>query len=128
MALDRSAYLHILKKGKPRKYRNKPTVRNNITFQSRKEASRYIYLKSLEQGNVITDLVCQPRYLLQSAFTKNGKRYRKIEYIADFAYRQEGKLIIEDVKSKGTMTEVFNIKRKLLEYKYQGLTLAVISQ
>ena len=34
----------------------------------------------------ISDLELQPRFLLQESFKKNGKTYRKIEYVADFAY------------------------------------------
>ena len=41
---------------------------------------------------------------------------REIRYIADFTYRlKDGTRIIEDVK--GMQTDVFKIKRKLLERK-----------
>ena len=63
----------------------------------------------------------QPRFLLQESFKKNGKTFRKIEYIADFMYEEDGKVIVEDVK--GMKTDVFKLKRKLFEYKYPDLTL-----
>ena len=42
----------------------------------------------------------QVKYELQEAFTKNGKTYRKIEYIADFVYYDNKlkKTIVEDTK------------------------------
>lgn len=66
----------------------------------------------------------QPRFLLQEGFRKNGKAYRKIEYVADFMYEQDGKLIIEDVK--GIKTDVYKLKQKLFEKRYQDLAIKEI--
>jgi hypothetical protein len=41
---------------------------------------------------------------------------RKIDYIADFVYVQDGVTVIED--SKGHKTKDYIIKRKLLKNKY----------
>lgn len=68
------------------KYYNKPTVIDGIKFDSKKEAQHYMELKLLQRAGEISNLELQPRFLLQEGFKKNGKTYRKIEYIADFAY------------------------------------------
>lgn len=108
------------------KYHNKRTTVDGITFDSKKEARRYAELKMLEKGGAISQLVLQPRFELQESFKKNGKTYRKIEYIADFMYRDNEKnvTIVEDVK--GIKTDVYKIKQKLFENKYKTLTITEI--
>ena len=106
------------------KYRAKKTEVDGIKFDSKKEAKRYIVLKALEGKGEIEKLMLQPRFLLQEGFRKNGKAYRKIEYVADFMYQQGGKLIVEDVK--GMKTDVYKLKQKLFEKRYQDLTIKEI--
>lgn len=106
------------------KYRAKKTEIDGIKFDSKKEAKRYIVLKALESKGEIKNLTLQPKFLLQEGFRKNGKAYRKIEYVADFMYEQDGKLIIEDVK--GMKTDVYKLKQKLFEKRYQDLTIKEI--
>ena len=93
-------------------------------FDSAKEAQRYRELKLLEKAKQISNLELQPRFLLQDSFRKNGKTYRKIEYVADFKYIENDKTIVEDVK--GLQTDVFKIKHKLFEKKYPELELRII--
>ena len=81
-------------------------------------------MRELERKGNIEKLMLQPRFLLQEGFRKNGKAYRKIEYVADFMYEQDGKLIIEDVK--GIKTDVYKLKQKLFEKRYQDLTIKEI--
>lgn len=59
---------------------------------------RYRELVLLERAGKISNLQLQPRFLLQESFKKNGKTYRKIEYVADFQYIENSKTIVEDVK------------------------------
>jgi hypothetical protein len=106
------------------KYRAKKTEIDGIKFDSKKEAKRYIALRELEREGSIEKLTLQPRFLLQEGFRKNGKAYRKIEYVADFMYQQDGKLIVEDVK--GIKTDVYKLKQKLFEKRYQDLTIKEI--
>lgn len=106
------------------KYRAKKTEIDGIKFDSKKEAKRYIVLRALESKGEIKNLTLQPRFLLQEGFRKNGKAYRKIEYVADFMYQQGGKLIVEDVK--GMKTDVYKLKQKLFEKRYQDLTIKEI--
>lgn len=106
------------------KYRNKKTQIDMYVFDSIAESKRYKELALLERAGEISELTLQPKFLLQESFKKNGKTYRKIEYIADFMYREKGQIVIEDVKGKET--EVFKLKRKLFEYKYPYLELKII--
>lgn len=106
------------------KYKNKKTQIDMYVFDSAKEAKRYKELKLLEIAGEINNLELQPRFLLQESFRKNGKVYRKIEYVADFKYIENGKTIVEDVK--GLQTDVFKIKHKLFEKKYPELELRII--
>lgn len=107
------------------KYKNQKTQMDMYVFDSAKEAQRYRELTLLERAGEISNLELQPRFLLQDSFKKNGKTYRKIEYIADFKYIENGKTIVEDVK--GLQTEVFKIKHKLFEKKYPDMELKIIN-
>lgn len=100
------------------KYNAQKTEIDNITFDSYKEGSRYMELKMLEKGKVIKELVLQPRFELQPAYEINGRKVRKIEYVADFMYydTEKNKTVIEDVK--GYRTDVYKLKKKWFEYKY----------
>ena len=106
------------------KYRNKKTQVDMYVFDSIAESKRYKELALLQKAGEIRNLELQPRFLLQDSFRKNGKTYRKIEYIADFQYIEKVKIIIEDVKGKET--EVFKLKRKLFEYRYPDFELKII--
>lgn len=106
------------------KYRNKKVIVEDYVFDSLQESKRYKELKLLLRAGQISNLELQPHFLLQDSFKKNGKTYRKIEYIADFKYIENGKTIVEDVK--GLQTDVFKIKHKLFEKKYQELELKII--
>ena len=107
------------------KYRNKKIQIDRYVFDSIAEGQRYRDLALLEKAGKISNLELQPRFLLQESFKKNGKTYRKIEYIADFQYIENGKTIVEDVK--GIQTDVFKLKHKLFEKKYPNLELKIIN-
>lgn len=106
------------------KYRNKKIIIDEHEFDSMAEGRRYQELKLLERAGEIESLQLQPKFLLQEAFKKNGKTYRKIEYIADFDYIENGKVVVEDVK--GVETKEFRLKLRLFEYKYKDLELRII--
>ncbi len=99
------------------KYGNKKVVVDNIKFDSHAEASYYEQLKWLLQAKQIKSFKCQPKFLLQEAFKKNGVTVRKIEYIADFEiHNLDGSIEIVDVK--GAETKEFLLKKKLFLKKY----------
>lgn len=106
------------------KYRNKKVILDDYVFDSIQESRRYKELKILLKAGKIQNLELQPRFLLQESFKKNGKTYRKIEYVADFQYTENKKTIVEDVK--GMQTDVFKLKHKLFEKKYPNLELRII--
>lgn len=116
--MQRMSYKQYRKKQQARpKYGNKKTVVDGITFDSQAEAIYYNQLKWLKQGKQIKDFKLQPKFLLQEGFKKNGKTFRKIEYIADFeVINLDGRTQIIDIK--GTITKEFAIKRKLFERMY----------
>jgi hypothetical protein len=69
-------------------------------------------------AGIIKDFSLQPEFILQESYKrKDGKKIRAIKYKADFKVEYlDGKIEIED--TKGIQTDVFKIKRKLLEAKY----------
>lgn len=105
------------------KYHNRKIIIDGITFDSLKEGNRYRELKLLERAGLIKDLKLQPAFLLIPSFKKNGKTYRKAEYIADFMYYdiEKNKTIVED--TKGFRTDIYKLKKKLFEYKYKDLEI-----
>ena len=100
------------------KYHAKKTTVDGITFDSRKEAERYKELKALELVGKIDMLELQPRFVLMEGFRYEGKAIRKIEYVADFLYRDLStlELVVEDVK--GVKTDVYKLKKKLFLKRY----------
>lgn len=122
------------KQNKQSKWHNTPCEYNGIKFDSHKERDRYIFLKSLEDKGVISDLKRQVRYTVCPAVygerevqlktkTKIEKYTRQIAsyYYADFTYMLNGDLVVEDIKgAEGTETEMFRLKAKLM-LAYNGI-------
>lgn len=95
------------------KYKSKKTEVDGVTFDSKKEAKRYQELRILEKAGEITDLQRQVKYELIPAQRIDGRvAERKVEYVADFVYTQDGQTIVED--TKGFRTKDYIIKRKLM--------------
>lgn len=110
------------KAAKQAKYRNQKAVRTMPngeirTFDSIREARRYDQLTLRQQAGEIHDLRLQVDFTLQEAYTDlEGRRVRAIRYRADFTYRErDGRMVVEDVKSKPTRTREYLIKRKLMK-------------
>ena len=72
----------------------------------------------MKKAGIIKTFSLQPEFVLQEGYKRaDGKKIRAIKYIADFKVEYpDGHIEIED--SKGMETDVFKIKRKLLEAKY----------
>lgn len=107
------------------KYRNTPTERVTasgavLRFDSQKEARRYDHLILRQQAGEIRDLRLQVDFTLQEAYTdQEGRRIRAIRYRADFTYKErDGRLVVEDVKSRPTRTREYLIKRKLMKDRH----------
>ena len=103
------------------KYHNKKITIDGITFDSIKESKRYQELKLLERAKEITELKLQVPFVLLDSYVLNGKKRQGIKYIADFVYIdiRTRKYVVEDVKSPATKTQVYKLKKKLFEQKYE---------
>ena len=113
------------------KYKAIATVVNGIRFDSKKEAAEYVKFQMLYKAGEITEIILQPEFILQPAFTKNGKKYRPIIYRADFKVTwKNGKVHIYDVKGHDKRgwrtTKDFDLKKKMFEYHYRDFTITFI--
>ena len=101
------------------KYRARRTRVGNHCFDSAREAQRYNELLILQRAGRIKNLERQPEFVLLDSYENTaGDKIRGIKYRADFRYFDcdTGQIVVEDVK--GIETQVFKIKRKLLEARY----------
>lgn len=113
------------------KYHAKKVVVDGIEFDSKKEAAHYQELKLLQRAGKISNLQTQVKFDLIPAQYEEVTEYtpktnkpktvkklieRKVQYIADFAYEQDGKIVVEDTKGyrESSAYTIFVIKRKLM--------------
>lgn len=99
------------------KYHARKWELGGMTFDSRKEARRYQELRYLLRTGVISSLERQTLFeLIPAQKDESGKLLeRAVTYRADFTYQDEnGRFIVEDVKSEATRTREYIIKRKLM--------------
>ena len=91
------------------KYGNrKLTGPDGQEFDSVKEYHRWGSLRLLERAGAISNLKRQVKYEL----IPKQVGERACNYIADFTYMEDGKLVVEDVK--GMKTDAYRIKKKLM--------------
>ena len=89
------------------------TTSDGLVFDSRKEAGRWEELRLMEKADEIADLRCQVRYQLLAPQYEEVERFNKkgqplkpsrklvergVDYIADFVYKKDGEVVVEDVK------------------------------
>lgn len=123
------------KQKKGNKYKAKPTdilmpdgtMRH---FDSEKEAARFSELDLLQRAGEIKDLRCQvPFELIPRQQREDGKWEQPCKYIADFTYRDRGRLVVEDVKGyndpKSAAYKLYTVKRKLM-LMVHGITIKEI--
>jgi len=103
------------------KYRNIPITVNGIKFDSKAEYKRFVELELLQKAGKIFDLQMQKDFELQPSFQDNqGEKRRSIKYIADFVYKENGAIIVEDLKSKITAEDsTYIIKKKMLLWLFK---------
>ena len=86
------------------KYHNRKVTLDGLSFDSVAEAGRYGELRLRWLAGEIINLEVHPRLLLVPAFVRvvEGTRHtsRPRYYVADFSYREGGRIIIEDVKDE----------------------------
>lgn len=105
------------------KYGNRKVKRDGMVFDSVREANRWNDLKLLEKAGEISDLKRQVKFVLipkqysKTELTKEGKpkvAERELSYIADFVYKKDDEVVVED--AKGFRTDEYILKRKLMLY------------
>lgn len=103
------------------KYHNrKATTGDGIKHDSRREAVRWCELNLLQRKGIITGLRRQVKFVLiptQYGTGLKGKKKlleRECSYLADFVYKENDQLVVED--TKGYRTKEYVIKRKLMLY------------
>ena len=107
-----------MKMKKPSKYNNRKVELDGFTFDSQKEARRYTELKLLVRVGEISELELQKSFVLAESVKFNNEPRVKptIRYVADFAYMENGVMIVEDVKSKATKSlPVYRLKKHLMK-------------
>lgn len=101
------------------KYRNVPTEFDGIKFASKAEMARYGELRMLEMAGQISDLECQPLFVLTAG----------VKYYADFRYVEDGRTVAEDVKGgKATQTPMFRNKWKQAKVLYPDVEFRLIER
>jgi hypothetical protein len=101
-------------------------------FQSTQEGKRYLVLKIKQELNLISDLKCQTKFLLQEKFKKKGKTIQPITWSADFTYLEKRKEVAEDVKPWNKKNKKFiiepdtRLKHKMFEYLYPEIKLLLV--
>jgi len=103
------------------KYRNIPITVNGIKFDSKAEYKRFVQLELLQKAGKISNLQMQKDFELQPSFQDNqGEKRRSIKYIADFVYKENEAIIVEDLKSKITAEDsTYIIKKKMLLWLFK---------
>ena len=97
------------------KYRAVKTEVDGIIFDSKREAARYMELMLLQKAGEISHLELQPSF----DCIVNEKKI--CSYHADFRYFTANGCVVEDVK--GVRTEVYRLKKKLVEALYPGVKI-----
>ncbi len=131
------------------KLNNRVVCIDGIEFQSVKEGKRYSELKLLERAGKISDLEMQKTYELipaQYETVETGEFYQRgakkgqaktkqicieqsVVYKADFVYKENGNLVVEDVKgfrdpASATYAK-FVLKRKMMLH-FHGIKIKEI--
>lgn len=95
-------------------------TQDGYTFDSAREHRRYCELKILQRVRMITKLEVHPRFSIDINGTHVG------HYTADFRYQlNDGRVVVEDVKSRLSMTGEFSLRRRVVEALY-GIKVEVV--
>jgi hypothetical protein len=98
---------------------------DGIEFDSLNESRYYIHvLEEVKAGN-IKSFELQKAYEIVPSHIRRGKKIRKMEYLADFVCQMsDGTEKVIDVK--GIETDVFKMKKKLVEYLYPNVEVQCV--
>lgn len=100
--------------------RTKALCAQGHVHDSKAEAKRCNELHCALLVGEISDLEIQKPFLLIPARKyRDTDNERKVDYVCDFAYTQDGRHIVEDIKSDWTKKDpVYILKRKMFKEKY----------
>ena len=115
----------LAKQGKRNKFGAKPVVEDGIRFASMAERNRYLELKLLLRQGEISNLELQPEFKL--AVDGRPVRFesgRQAKYIADFAYWNGEKRIVEDMK--GMPTREYLLKKAVVEAMHPAVKIVEV--
>lgn len=106
------------------KYNAIKTTIDGHTFDSRKEAETYLILRAMmkarDMSQRVESIELQPVFELQEGYIYAGKKVRPITYRGDFRVKYaDGRIEVWD--AKGFKTKEYELKKKLLLYKYPNL-------
>ena len=98
---------------------------DGIEFDSLNESRYYIHvLEEVKAGN-IKSFELQKAYEIVPSHIRRGKKIRKMEYLADFVCQMsDGTERVIDVK--GVETDVFKMKKKMVEYLYPNVEVQCV--
>lgn len=115
---------------RPNKYLNKKTEVDGVTFDSKKEASYWLYLRQLEKNGEISNLRRQVSFeVIPAVYGERVVRLKTKEkresyciqraafYVADFVYVETatGRQVVVDVKSPITRKNAeYRLKKKMM--------------
>lgn len=118
----------MAQKNSNNKFNAEKVTFRGMTFDSRKEFKRFLYLQFQEKKGVISQLRRQVKFqIIPPLYTTRTIVHAKTTeircslidrasyYTCDFLYRENGKIIIEDVKSAETAKlKDYILRRKLM--------------
>ncbi len=111
------------------KYFAKKVKYNDLIFDSKTELKRYLELQALQAKGKISDLKLQVRFeiippLIKEVEVKLKTKTKIVQrvdekaahYTCDFTYIKDDMMIIEEIKSEGTMrARDYPLRRKLIK-------------
>lgn len=118
------------------KYGNTKTTFRGMEYDSKRERDRHIFLLNAEREGTISDIRRQVTFhLLPAQYETVEKQLktktkevkvcveRAVDYIADFTYMKDGKLVVEDTKiAKKLLPPEYVLKRKMMLY-FHGIKI-----
>lgn len=104
------------------KYKNKRVTAHGRKFDSKGECKRGEFLIQAQNSGIISDLHFQVPFKIEI----NGVKI--CTYKADFVYKKNGLIVVEDFKSNATAKlSTFIIKKKLVKAVF-GIDIKIISK
>ena len=92
---------------------------NGITFDSKEELDYYLLLLDRQAKGEINYIEIHKAYELIPSYKVKGKTIKPLTYEADFVFYDNVLDIVRVVDVKGFADDVFKLKKKLFDYKFE---------